>query len=156
MLNTSYTTAFSLLHVWKHLNCTQHLYSSSVNARPIWWPEICLHCFQTIVKLCKCLISKQYFQLVSYDCMPFYRGFNGTPLQWRHNEHDDVSDHRCIYCLLNYLFKRRSKKTSKLRVTGLCEENPPVTGGFPSQRASKAENVSIWWRHYAFANRGRM
>ena len=42
----------------------------------------------------------------------------------------------------------RSKKTSMLRVTGLYEGNPPVTGGFPSQRASNAENVSIWWRHH--------
>ena len=31
----------------------------------------------------------------------------------------------------------RSKKTSKIHVTGLCEGNPPVTGGFPSQRATK-------------------
>ena len=43
---------------------------------------------------------------------------------------------------------RRPKKTPKLRVTGLCEGNPPVTDGFPSQRASNAENVSIWWRHH--------
>ena len=43
----------------------------------------------------------------------------------------------------------KSKKTSKLRVTGLCEGNPQVTGGFPSQRTSNAENVSIWWRHHA-------
>ena len=42
----------------------------------------------------------------------------------------------------------RSKKTSKLRVTGLCEGNSPVTGEFPAQRASNAENVSIWWRHH--------
>ena len=40
------------------------------------------------------------------------------------------------------------KETSKLRVTGLCEENSPVTGEFPAQRASNAENASIWWRHY--------
>ena len=40
-----------------------------------------------------------------------------------------------------------SKKTSKLRVTGLCEGNSSVTGEFPAQRASNAENVSIWWRH---------
>ena len=26
---------------------------------------------------------------------------------------------------------------------------PPVTDGFPSERASSAENVSIWWRHHA-------
>ena len=37
---------------------------------------------------------------------------------------------------------------SKLRVTGLCEGKPPVTSGFPSQRAINVENVSIWWRHY--------
>ena len=41
------------------------------------------------------------------------------------------------------------RETSKLRATGLCEVNPPVTGGFPSHRASNAENVSIWWRHHA-------
>ena len=50
--------------------------------------------------------------------------------------------------LLNCLFWRRSNKTSKLRVTGICEGNPLVAGGFPSQRASNAENVSIWWRHH--------
>ena len=26
--------------------------------------------------------------------------------------------------------------------------NSPVTGQFPAQRASNAENVSIWWRHH--------
>ena len=41
-----------------------------------------------------------------------------------------------------------AKKTSKFRVTGLCEENPPVNGEFPSQKASNAECVSIWWRHH--------
>ena len=33
----------------------------------------------------------------------------------------------------------------------LCEGNPPVTGGFPSQRASNMVNVSMSWRHYANA-----
>ena len=69
-------------------------------------------------------------------------------LQWRHNERDGVSNHRHLECLLNRLCRRRFKKTSKLRVTGLGEENPPVTSGFPSHKASNAENVSIWWRHY--------
>ena len=40
-------------------------------------------------------------------------------------------------------------KTPKLRVTGFCEGNQPVAGGFPSQRACNTENVSIWWRHHA-------
>ena len=51
-------------------------------------------------------------------------------------------------CLLNRLFRRRSKKTSKLRVIGLCEGNSPVTGEFPAQKASDAGKVSIWWRHH--------
>ena len=38
--------------------------------------------------------------------------------------------------------------TVKLRVTGLCAGNSPVTGEFPAQMASNAENVSIWWRHH--------
>ena len=40
------------------------------------------------------------------------------------------------------------KKTSQLRVTGLCAGNSPVTGEFHAQRASDVENVSIWWRHH--------
>ena len=48
--------------------------------------------------------------------------------------------------------RRRSKKTSKLRVTGLCEGNSPVSGEFPAQRTSNAENVFIWWRHHATGN----
>ena len=42
------------------------------------------------------------------------------PLRWRHNGCDSVSNHQPYDCLLNRLFRRRSKKTSKLRVTGLC------------------------------------
>ena len=49
---------------------------------------------------------------------------------------------------LNRLFRRRTKKTSRLRVTGLCAGNSPVTGEFPTQMASNAENASIWWRHH--------
>ena len=60
-------------------------------------------------------------------------------LQWRHNEHDGVLNHHPHGCLLYRLFRRRSKKTSKLRVTGLCEGNLPVTGEFPAQRANNAE-----------------
>ena len=65
-------------------------------------------------------------------------------LHWRHNDHDGVSNHQPHGCLLNHLFRRRSKKTSKLRVNGLCAGNSPVP-------ASYAENVSIWWRHHGIS-----
>ena len=68
-------------------------------------------------------------------------------LQWRHNGRDVVSNHRRLDHLVNHLFRCKSKKTPRLRITGLCEGNSPVTGEFPQQRASNAENVSIWWRH---------
>ena len=67
---------------------------------------------------------------------------------WCHNGHDGVSNHQPHDYLLNRLLRRRSKKTSKLRVTGLCVGNSPGTGEFPAQMASNAKNVSIWWRHH--------
>ena len=87
-----------------------------------------------------------YFQIFISTWSTCFIHYLQRPLQWRHNECDGVSNHR--YCLFNRLFRRRSKKASKLWVTGLFEGNPPVTGGFPSERASNAENVSIWWRHH--------
>ena len=78
-----------------------------------------------------------------------------NPLRWRHNDHAGVSNHQPHGCLYNRLFRRTSKKTSKLRVTGLCAGNSPGTGEFPAQMASYAENVSIWWRHHALKNYSR-
>ena len=75
-----------------------------------------------------------------------------TSLGWRHNECDGVSHHQPHDCLLNHLLKCRSKKTSKLCITGLCEKNSPGTGDFPTQRVSNAVNVSIWsCRHVVFS-----
>ena len=75
-------------------------------------------------------------------------------LQWWHNERHGVYNHRRHGCSLDRLFRRRSKKTSKLRVTGLCEGNSPVPGEFPSQRSSNTENVCIWWRHHEKLSKG--
>ena len=52
-------------------------------------------------------------------------------LRWRHNDHDSVSNHQPHGCLLNRLFRRRSKKTSKFRVTGLCVGNSPGPVNYP-------------------------
>ena len=79
--------------------------------------------------------------------------FYSSSLRWRHNGRYSVSNHQPHDCFLNRLFRRRSKKTSKLCVTGLCVGNSPGTGEFPAQTASNAENVSIWWRHHASVER---
>ena len=54
----------------------------------------------------------------SYWSVSTYKLFVALP--WRHNGLDSFSNHQPHHCLLNRLFGRRSKKTSKLRVTGLC------------------------------------
>ena len=71
-------------------------------------------------------------------------------LQWRHNRRDGVSNHRPRHYLLKHLFRRRSKKTSKLRVTGLWAGNSPATGEFPTKFPVKRKifpfnNVIMEW-----------
>ena len=57
--------------------------------------------------------------------------------------------------LLNRLFRRRPKKTSKLRVIGLCVCVWGGGGGSssdqwdsPHKGSVKRKNVSTWWRHH--------
>ena len=88
-------------------------------------------------------IFKNGFVIADKLCMwkmfawsdPRMKGHTGTiwTLQWRHNEHDGVANHQLRDCLSHRLFRRRSKQTPKLRVTGLCAGNSPVTGEFPAQ-----------------------
>ena len=73
-------------------------------------------------------------------------------LHLRHSERDGVSNHRRLDCVLNRLFRRRSKKTSKLRVTGLGEGNPRVTGGFPhkwpvTRKICSSDDVIMEWAY---------
>ena len=75
--------------------------------------------FCAIVKPCQ--IYLQIFRWLSK--IKFVQVCN--TLHWRHNDHDVVSNHQPHGCLLNRLFRRRSKKTSKLRVTCLCGGNSP-------------------------------
>ena len=99
-----------------------------------------IHCYVHYV-LCN-VNTNLYFIYLKFN-------FSWRTLQWRHNGRDSVSTHQPHDCLLNRLFRRRSKKTSKLSVNGLCEGNSPVTGEFPAQMASNAENFPFddvsWW-----------
>ena len=107
--------------------------------------EMCTHVHISVTKLCIVAYrtgALRYGQQIY--CCHILLQLHWTPLQWRHNGHDCISNHQPHHCLLKDLFRRRSKKTSKLRVTGLCEGNSPGIGEFPAQRASNMENVSIW------------
>ena len=134
---------------WKYLSIPklqrQHRWSLEMDM--LFHPTLCNRCnYLFILGWMLMYVSKRN---------PSYWNIFKTinPIQWRHNKRDGVSNHRRLHCLLNCWFRSRSKKTSKLCVTGRCEGNSPVTGALPTQKASNAENVSIWWRHHAGSHR---
>ena len=129
-LSLCYHFQLNINNNWKHFNKTNLMRSITLVTH--------IHAFDFIATKMKVLTVD--FMCGFLDLM--------DRLRWRHNGHDSVSNHQPHHCLLNRLFGRRSKKTSKLRVTGLCVGNSPGTGEFPAQMASNAENVSIWWRHH--------
>ena len=65
------------------------------------------------------------------------------PLHWRNNYLDGVSNHQPHGCLLNRIYRRRSKETSKLRVTGVCVGNSPGPVDSPHKGQVTPKNVSI-------------
>ena len=58
------------------------------------------------------VIVMNTFRVVSY-WLASIKIYNLKSFQWRHNGHDGVSNHQPHDCLLNRLFRYRSKKTSK-------------------------------------------
>ena len=79
----------------------------------------------------KNLVSCSYY---THTMLKFKFVNSCNSLYWRHNDHDGVSNHQPHGSLHNHLFGRRSKKTSKLRVTGLCAGNSPGPVNSPHKR----------------------
>ena len=138
----------------KHSACPYHVFLYFVTytwvifvrdkVHLICW-VVCQHCERSL-GFCLCNFGTSKVRFLHNFIMT--DSYHYITLQWHHNDHDSVSNHQPHDCLLNRLFRRRSKKTSKLRVTCLCAGNSPGTGEFPAQMASNAENASIWWRHH--------
>ena len=121
---------------WSYLNMS---YGCAIIANSIfgkfWDCEFSLCAFGSI-KLIVCPIISSI--LCHFTCISWY----SMLMLWKCHSSSSLK-----LALLNHLLGHRSKKTSKLCITGLCERNPPMTGGF-SQRASKVQNVTIWWHHH--------
>ena len=77
-------------------------------------------------------------------------------LQWRHNGRDGVSDHQPHECHTQPFIQVQIKENIKAqRLWPSCREFPGDRWiEFPTQRASNADNVSIWWRHHEMAMKG--
>ena len=81
-----------------------------------------------LLKRCLKKCSFEPSRRVTHSCMCIL--CESYTLQWRHNERDGPWNHRCLDCLLNRLFKRRSKKTWKLD-----RRHWPLWGEFTGHRA---------------------
>ena len=110
-----------------------------IELHPIILRNVTCHCFfwfqyfttkNTEVHLFKNTDWKRYQIWVTPRSL--YRDMNTCKkvpsLLWRHNERDCISNHQPRDCLLNRLFRSRSKKTSNLRVSGFCAGNSRVVG----------------------------
>ena len=114
-------------------------YTQSVLTKPRWWGPPDWHWLNnhTMQKL-----SALILYLLDVDGISWYHYLDVIMTTMA----SQITSLTVVYS--TDFFRRRWKKTSKLRVTGLCEGISTVTGEFPAQRASYAENVSIWWRHH--------
>ena len=65
-----------------------------------------------------------------------------------HHKSGGVSNHQPHDCLLNRLFRRRSKKTSKLRVTGLCVGIPRTNGQPVTRKMFPFDDVIMLFMHW--------
>ena len=72
-------------------------------------------------------------------------------LQWRHNGHDGVSI-TCLAIVYSTVYSgadhRKHQSCASLDFVRGIHRWPVNSPQFPTQRASNAESVSIWWRHH--------
>ena len=73
---------------------------------------------------------------------------------WLHHRYDNIimgamaSEMISLTIVYSTVYSGADLRKHELRVTGLCAGNSPGTGEFPTQMASNAEYVIIWWRHH--------
>ena len=96
-------------------------------------------------------ISRTVFIFVGIYCKYIWAA--STPslsLEWRLNERTGISNHRRLDCLLNRLFRRISKKATKLCVTGRCDHRWPVDSphkGSVTRKMFPFDDIIMWCVH---------
>ena len=115
--------------------------------------EACIKCYGNDQVYFQCSVS--VIPVLRTDTIVrtcFTDSYNMTT-QWRHSKRGGVSNHRRLDCLLNRLFRRRSKKTSKPSVTDLCEGNSPVIPLTKGQQREKCFHLmTSSWNHIKRGN----
>ena len=96
----------------------------------------------TLTPYCFSQVIVSYLETVRYlsKWQPMFKWVAMIWKRWLRLEH---TTWLVIFQRNKPLFRRKSKKISKLHVTGLCEGDSPGTGEFPTQRVSNAEMFSF-------------
>ena len=127
------------IHMYRDIN----IWNEKMNYFLFWvWTSSCCRMGRFDAKMAPYSTYKWYKNAWEIRCLKLHKGvkkrliffsifhtsnhiwdgwFEVYILQWRYIECDGVSNHRRLDCLPIRLFRIRSKKTAKLRVTGLCE-----------------------------------
>ena len=63
-------------------------------------------------------------------------------------EYHGISKHQQLKCFSTASLSYHQRKHQSSVLLALCEGNPPVTGGFPSQRASNSEIISMSYSYH--------
>ena len=118
--NSLFTTIHTTIHTSFYIYCICMCTGKPLSGCPIK----CWKCSWILCLWLQGLIVNLF--LIWHILIHVLHWLMGT-LQRRHNGRDRVSNHQPPEYLLNPIFRRRSKKTPKLRVTGLCVGNSPHT-----------------------------
>ena len=62
------------------------------------------------------------------------------------NGHDGISNYQSI-SVCSAVCSDWQQRNIMSALLYICEGNPVITGGFPTQRDRNTENVPIWWHH---------
>ena len=83
--------------------------------------------------------------------------FNATQIYFPMYSHMNVTSNSTGF-FFNNCFRLSTKKRSNLYTnTGsFWIHHPPVTVGFPPQRATNAESISIWWQYHVWDKMDRI
>ena len=111
---------------WVNLFKGKQIFLMKIRAWVLYFELLWTICIKHLVKLTVDPPAHLYVICIFQNMFGYFCHFR--VLQWRHNERDGVSNGRPHDCLPNRLFRRRTKKTSKLRITG------PFLGEFTSDR----------------------
>ena len=130
------------LLLWLEYVCEIHTFFKSMPtfysrirpSNPVYYSCFILLCFCFVLVLVGFTHIVKDYVITTYCTRKLRSGVSAIwvgnlSLRWRHNERDGLSNHQRNDCLLKRLSRRRSKKTWKLRVTGLCAGNSSETKG---------------------------